>query len=354
MKPDNNLIRKFLKNQCSNTEAEFVRAYFMEHPEALEEYLPLGELLEERGNQLQPDVTDRMLQHIQESFFREKPKTKIKKLLWFAVAASLAGIIFFTTTQLFTKPGKRMPEQIVAIAKHADSIPIFKIIKNSTKQAMKTKLPDGSFVTIYPGGSLKCLQVFESNKRDVFLRGKALFNVDKDISRPFTVYASGIATTALGTSFIISERDDQKVSIRLIEGSVKVWQQNNEKKNKSVVLKPGDEMLVRSSQFSRYSINRSLGDDGGEKTKIITRATKEDTSVRILVFKDQSLKNVFRQIEKRFDVTINYAAAPGIEEKLFTGKFFENDDLIFVCNTICNLYDLQYKVEDTLVTISVR
>ena len=221
---------------------------------------------------------------------------------------------------------------------------------------MRVRLSDSSVATLYPGSSLQYLPVFEESKRDLYLKGKAQFKVTKNTLRPFTVYAGGIATTVLGTRFLVTEHPNKKVSVMLMEGRVRVWSQQTADSNRSVILNPGDEVAVTVGQFSNYSLMHNTGGNRenalGETTAITN--TEPDDSTNTLVFKNNKLKDVFKKIEEKFGVTINDEKAQGINEKIFTGKFLEGDSLDFIARTICNFYDLQYRIEGRIVTITAK
>ncbi|MCH5596454.1 DUF4974 domain-containing protein [Niabella ginsengisoli] len=61
---------------------------------------------------------------------------------------------------------------------------------------------------------------------------------------------------------------------------------------------------------------------------------------------------MFRKVEEKFNVTVDHINAPGVEEKLFTGIFLENDNLKFICDLICKLHGLHYRIEKHTVIIS--
>ena len=64
---------------------------------------------------------------------------------------------------------------------------------NSGTTAQKVTLEDGSTVILEPGGEFRYNEKF-LNSREVYLSGDAFFEVTKDASRPFLVYANEITT----------------------------------------------------------------------------------------------------------------------------------------------------------------
>ena len=349
-------FERFLKNECTDAETQEVLAYLKEHPDVLEHYIPLDDWVADDKTPLDVEVTERILQQIRESYVPVKRAKVTRLLVRYTAAASLIGIVVLAGAKFFSgKTGPAAGPTVVAI-QHTGGAKELKMVENKTSQVMRVKLSDSSLATLYPNSSLQYLPVFEKGKRDLYLRGKAQFKVAKDASRPFTVYTADIATTVLGTRFLVTEQPDRKVSVKLMEGMVRVWSKHTGDSNRSVILNPGDEVAVLGGQFSDYSLvhNRieSRGNPVAGTKGIIDNEPAEPTND--LVFKNQKLKDVFRKIEERFDVTINDEKAPGIQEKLFTGRFLERDSLDFIAKTICSFYNLQYRVEGSTVTISAK
>lgn len=346
MKPNRALIEKFLRNECTDKEAALVQKYFEEYADELENYMPIKDWLADKNQSLNLALSERILQRVQETYGKAGKGALIKKLVRYAAAASFIGIVVLTGIQLITGTGgSESQNKVITIIKE-NSAQILEKTENKTDREMQIHLSDGSEVTISPNSSLQYLSEFEKDRRDLYLKGRALFVVHKDSARPFTVYASGIATTALGTSFWISELDSHKVSVKLIEGSVKVRQNG---RNDLVLLRPGDELVADSGRFSNYSIKNNSEKIQHTTTIKKMNVVKEQNS---LVFKNHQLKDVFARVEGKFSVTVNYEAAVGIEQKLFTGTFLENDTLEFICKTICGLHNLRYKIDGSVVIIS--
>ncbi len=341
-----------MKNQCSDTEAEVVAQYFKEHPEEIERYMPLGGWLINDERRLGTAISEKILQPVREAYNDKRKAPVAKSILRYAVAATVTALVVLTYLELFNS--KQAPRQAYVAATDTCNIRPLKTEENKTALAIQVKLPDGSVAVLYPHSSLQYLSAFAGDNRNLYLNGKALFKVQKDLSRPFTVYAAGIAATALGTEFLVTEMENKKVSIRLLKGSVKVWPQSDYG-NTGVVLRPGEEVITDSGHFNHYSLKRGLAEGrinmeaGGSKGN--NPASKQEDN---LAFKNASLKSVFKRIEEKFEVTIDYQSAIGDKDKLFTGAFLESDSLEFICKTICGLHGLKYRVDGNTVTISAQ
>ena len=93
---------------------------------------------------------------------------------------------------------------------------------NDTDKPMTISLSDGSSVVLQAGSRLSYPDTLL--RRDVYLVGKAFFEIVKDPTRPFLVYTRGVATKVLGTSFMIDAPDsDQPVKVAVKTGRVAVY-----------------------------------------------------------------------------------------------------------------------------------
>jgi hypothetical protein len=124
-------------------------------------------------------------------------------------------------------------------------------------------LPDGSRVTLFYGSSLRFAESFGHNTREIFLNGRAIFDVGKNL-RPFILHCSTTTVMVLGTSFSIAGYDDEPTSeITLFKGAVQVIHGSYRQ-----ILHPAQQAIVRNDSiavreasnlgyFGRWSVSRS-------------------------------------------------------------------------------------------------
>jgi len=109
-------------------------------------------------------------------------------------------------------------------------------VKNGQKADLT--LADGTRVYINSDSRISYDNSYNKKDRVLRLDGEAYFEVAKDKSRPFIVQANGINVQALGTCFDVkAHKDDKTVSVVLLEGSVRV---NDDKQEK--ILKPNERL----------------------------------------------------------------------------------------------------------------
>lgn len=77
-------------------------------------------------------------------------------------------------------------------------------ITNKKTTPRLVRLSDGSLVVLQPTARIRFPKQFSGAKRDVFLTGKAFFEVVRNPAKPFRVFARELTTEVLGTSFLIN------------------------------------------------------------------------------------------------------------------------------------------------------
>lgn len=157
-------------------------------------------------------------------------------------------------------------------------------------------LPDGTKVWLNAASSLKYPEVFIGNQRKVELTGEAYFEVAKIKDKPFHVKAKNQDVTVLGTHFNInSYMDDRTIKTTLIEGSIKI---SNSKSSR--ILKPGEQAIsgITENAFIHVSNEVDTDDEVAWKNGLFR-------------FNDSELRDILIQLERWYDVKIDYSSLPG-------------------------------------------
>ncbi len=142
-------------------------------------------------------------------------------------------------------------------------------------------LQDGSKVMLNSGSSIRYAKNFETDRRVLYLKGEAYFEVAKDSLRPFAVIAAGVKTTALGTAFNVSAYGDEDIHVSLVEGKVAVAGAEDEAI--WATLDMGEELRVHSEtgQTTKGHFDPDLVLAWTNK-KIIFRQVKMEEAIRVL------------------------------------------------------------------------
>ena len=102
-------------------------------------------------------------------------------------------------------------------------------ISNDMEDAKKIRLADGSRISLSKGASIRFDRVFGNEKREIWLKGAAFFEVNKDAARPFFVYSGTIVTRVLGTSFWVKTAgSEQQTEVIVYSGKVAVSKQSDQ------------------------------------------------------------------------------------------------------------------------------
>ena len=149
-------------------------------------------------------------------------------------------------------------------------------------EAIESKLPDGTSVTLNAGASLEYPEKFSGNKRKVSLKGEAYFDVIHDESKPFIISADGVDVEVLGTSFYIdADTAGGNVEVILTSGRVAMYRKD----------KPSDRIILEPGEKARFSKNEHK----------FLKSVNEDKNymawkTKMLVFNDTPLGDVIRDI----------------------------------------------------------
>lgn len=187
-------------------------------------------------------------------------------------------------------------------------------------------LQDGSRVTISSGSRLIFPEKFYGEKREIQLDGQAFFRISKDSIKPFIIYSRGLKVEVLGTSFNVTSYDEDRYSrITVVEGSVGVEISHG---GEYYVLGMDDEFYydkeTGSVAVSRVDAMESIGWIDG-----------------ILIFDNIGLREVFKQLERWYDVKFEFNVELP-EECLVSGQH-ENEGLSKVLEALSFTHGVDYE-----------
>ena len=338
MQVTENLLQRFYDQQCSAEEADTVVSYLRNNPEVVEQWL--GPDWQQAGKDIPIPVAYRneLWKRVKASVEIEKPIRSIRVKQYISVAAAfillLCSWMFFTTD----KNTDKTTAQLVHLQQEK---PVFRT--NTTNAPININMPDGSTVILDPGSVIKYAKGFKGKERKIILSGSGFFEVSKNPNRPFIVVSGDITTTALGTSFRVTE-NAENVTVKLYTGKVVVNKIGSYKNwSGPVYLLPGTAMT--------YSIKQMRTTVAGfvpEKTLLVAAKKhglikKKTTEIATeLVFDNAPLADVLKAIEQRFGVIIKYDETV-IDNHYFTGKVLPTDAAETLLHVIGNMNGLTIK-----------
>jgi transmembrane sensor len=339
------IIERFFKNEASPREVEAVRDYFDQYPEQMEKYASEMERFS-TGNHLHPAASRLLFKKIDRSL-EDRRLVRMKLYRSVAVAASL--MILAGAAWWFIAGYKGHKEERPVAGKLQQLQPTLIQVMNKSDTIMHIVLRDGSLVELEQHSGLSYYEPFINDRRDLSLKGIALFTVAKDKKRSFTVYAGGIATTALGTQFKVKAiGGGDPVTVQLYEGKVVVRQVKGSETN---YLLPGQQLVfeARTQKMSLAKIEEGNGDGNKDRTLVGKKRTNPD-SQDLMIFKDRPFEEVIASLEKEYKADIRYRSA-AVKKINITAEFKRTETLSGILNTIATLNGLSVSQQGNIYTI---
>jgi transmembrane sensor len=294
-----NLIAQWLSGELSDEKKQQLDSHLKLHPEKAEELRKLKGIWSLTGN-IEPQPGEDFELRWKKISAATKVQPSIR--LYYRVAATLAAIIVIgTVIALWIRAGE--------------------IVVSTPNAITKTViLPDSSSVVLNSGSSMEYNPRLWFFRRTVHLEGEAFFHVVHS-GAPFIVSTTLADTRVLGTSFNVKERNS-RISVTCLTGKVSVSLQADE--GAAVELEKGTQ--CESSKGSLI------------KTTNVPDVSAPGWTVGKLTFSHAPLREVFDEISRKYDVTIEYA---GTGQATFSGTF-EGDTAEEVLRIVCLSAGLEY------------
>ena len=299
---------------------------------------------------------------IQQQITQEKSKNiaKIRTLSWWKYAAAIASLFLIGLFSLhFSQNSTSATNQLSEV-----TVPKceWKELKNTTAVATTIVLSDGSKVVLEPFSSLKYPNCFLKNQREVVLKGEAFFDIARDTTKPFVVYANETITKVLGTSFTIKAFEGEKeVEVAVKTGKVAVYAQVNSLPKK--IIGESEKFVIRTDEQILIPIpNKKLevtpnqtvvfNKVKADMQKMVSKLPMPVKAVKQMVqfqFKKEPLPIVFEALgnvyglEIKFDKNLNNCL---ITTNLEEVSIFDKLDII------CQAMDLKYEQQEAIIFVS--
>lgn len=265
------------------------------------------------------------------------PESRVRVLQWKWYAAAAIVLISFAYWLL------HRPEKERGIVKLERVPPTF-YYRNDKRVVLDSLLPDGSAVVLYPGSALDFTGEYNRGKREIHMTGKILFTVFKDLSKPFTVYAGGFSTTALGTEFEVNTLAANKFSVKLLKGKILV-------QSTATTLNPMTDVYLKPGESLTYDLRlKTPLIEGIDNEKPKNGKIRNKNTVPGISISDLPLNILFGQLEKEYGIIIS-CDDKLISGKTWSGTFLETDDPDKVLDQIVKKCHLQVHKEGNVYQI---
>ncbi|MEP1151688.1 MAG: FecR domain-containing protein [Balneola sp.] len=191
--------------------------------------------------------------------------------------SALIGVFFFDR---FYVPPSDSPE------------PILNEISMEKGHRGGVTLSDGTKVYINSDSKIIIPNIFKDNVREVHLEGEAYFDVAKNPNKPFLIRTNGAVIEVLGTSFTIRNYPGDGVVQTVVEEGTVSFRPDTKKGEDGVILTAGN--LGRLNLGSNIINTEQIEDIG------FYLSWKDG----YLKFKDESMKEVAKQLERKYDLEV--------------------------------------------------
>jgi transmembrane sensor len=238
----------------------------------------------------------------EERFDYGKPKTTLfSSGLILKIAAMLilvAGLGFVTTQLLRYRDGQGFLEQ------------------TATTQKEFLLLEDGSSVWLNKQSSIRYTRAFGKQKREIFLKGEAYFDVAKNPHIPLFIHVGNLDIKVKGTAFNVNAyKEHTKIQVALVRGLIEVT--NRLDRNYKAVLKPNDKLVFEENSSIEATKHFSVEPVDSKVLFGMTRWTADT-----LQFQKEKLKDLAIRMEKKYGMKIQVSSVQ-LKEKRFSGTFID-------------------------------
>lgn len=322
---DQDLIKRYLKGECTMAERQQVRE-LMKSGEAQQWF---EEVLHTGWSHEQEEADPLQLQTWQSKFqdrinTEERPRRSAKIMTYMKYAAIFSafvigiGFLWIRYEKLGSSPAIAMQETI-----------------NPKGKLVKVILGDHTVITLNANSKIAYPAKFNGKTREVFLEGEAFFEVAHDQAHPFIVHTSKVKVCVLGTSFNVSAYQEDKVaSVAVATGKVGVLANHGPKD--AFVLLPGDQLNYNSRNASAEKFQVDQNDISAWQTGM-------------LIAHNQTLFEISKRIERWYGVQIIFKRKD--VEQLRINFKQRNDRLENVMRTLKFAGGIQYQIKGDQVTI---
>ena len=168
-------------------------------------------------------------------------------------------------------------------------------------------LSDGTNIWVSANSRIVYPEIFEDDKREIFVEGEVYLEVSPDKKRPFIVKTNQLDVNVLGTSFNISAYEgDSNTAVVLVSGKVNIHTKNN----LEATLAPSDMLCFESGRISQSKIN-----------------TENYTSWRYgtYMFDNEEFSAILNKLSKYYGRKIVWTK--GVEKLHGSGTLYLKDDI---------------------------
>ncbi|GAB2515143.1 FecR family protein [Spirosoma aerophilum] len=334
------LTRNPDKTELVDKAASLLHALHNTYSEHIAERLPISEReIQEEISRLHDALDDREVPVIAVPWFRTLP-------VRYGVAASVLIVLGLFGWYQLRPSANKTPETYTELVAQATE-PLSEV-SNTTDRPLRVNLPDKSTITLYPKSRVSYDNQFTGTKREIYLSGKGFFEVVKNPTKPFYVYANGLVTKVLGTSFTVQAYEGaRQMQVVVRTGKVAVFTQKQVAdlprketyKLDGIVLTPNQQIVFSTE---KTQLTKSLV----ENPVLLEQAPQKP----LFAFKRTPIADVFASLEQSYGVPIVFDKE--LMRACYLTASFTDEPLFEKLDLICKTINASYKQVDGTILIS--
>jgi ferric-dicitrate binding protein FerR (iron transport regulator) len=319
---DQSLINKYFNDRCSENEVEQVLSWFQtsEGKAFIEDDIERQNrrLLKNADMFLYPEIDSKKIF----SRIQQHKKRGLRRSRWFMIRVASILLIAAVVSSLLFFGG------IITLEKPPPTPAPISYVTAPGQQKIFS-LSDGTMIRLNEGSKLTVPGKTTRGKRTVALKGEAYFEVAHDQNHPFLVNVNGAMIRVLGTKFNVKiDSVAGNMQVAVIQGKVSLKKKGTDDAAGAFLTRNHFGILRLSD--SQITIER------GNVRNYLSWINKR------LIFKGESLGQISRQLERLYDIRIQFETEQ-IKELNLTADF-EKTDIRKVLNVISNTLDIHYKM----------
>ncbi len=363
--------------------SEYWEEYLLNHPEDEEAiYLAIEKCKSIRLNDRKLSdaqinaLWNTIVQDVESITNTEKRKKRKKVALFLSMAASIAVLVvagIFIYDKMPSEPsvaeaivGEKLPDENIQLlsgnkvinlnsdthlivdkdnkiliegdeqSKEESVLAVGKINKLLVPYGKRTTLTlsDGTKVWINSGTELEFPSKFNSNKREITVKGEIYIEVVENKSQPFIVHTSEFDVKVHGTKFnVLAYGDSSEKSVVLVDGKVEV----NTGKSASTFLSPNEKLAINAGQIYKSEIDPMEYISWKDNILLLNRA---------------SISDIIIKIERYYNFSFETSGNTALCEKTCTGKLLLSENIDDIMKALSVLSTTTYKREDNKIYIT--
>lgn len=214
----------------------------------------------------------------------------------------------------------------------AESSPLLTLHNGEESTTLVTTLEDGSIVYLANRTQLQYPEHFAPQRREVSLKGDALFDISGNRQRPFIIETGATQIEVLGTAFHVKSNETAPFQLAVQRGEVRVTLKEN---RQTLHVKAGETATLLAGRL-QIALTRDTGQ--------FARYTER------IQFKDEPLAHILRVINRHHPHT-QLETVPVLGERRLTVSF-HGDSPEAMAKLICLALHLTYTQENNCLILS--